>query len=811
MLLPANRFGNKTNNTIQQNIKAELVHLLYTQAKYAIMGSLIVATCFVYGLHYAEPNQILFLWYLGIIIIAALRYGLVRLYFLKNPSPAPEKAGFWKFIFILMALGAGLIWSIAGTWLVPKNPLYQIFLAYSLAGITAGAIPYFSGSRLACAAFTLPVLLPFSIWLFYQGNTPYILLGGLTFLYIVLLLISSAKTHQAVYNAIKLKFENDTLVKNLFSAKKEMEIINQELRNEISERKLIEKLLRDSEEQYSLVTNALPVLISYVDLQLHYRFNNKAHEEWFGRPLNQITGKPLKDVLDKTAFSIFSEYYKELPTKKQITYESLMSFKKNDERYVSVTLIPYVKNKEMRGFFSLINDISPRINYLATHDSLTDLPNRGLFNTRFIHALKNATSQKSKLALLFIDLDHFKNINDTLGHSTGDQLLVKVVSKIKNYLRDNDTFARIGGDEFAVILEQITTDELLSLTDKLHNAFTQPFYIDGHDIFTTISAGISLYPDDGNDIQLLLKNADLALYRAKEKGRNTFEFYTAELNEKITRRLKIETGLHDALANKELTLYYQPIIDLAHHKINSVEALLRWNNSELGFVTPNEFIPIAEETNLILPINEWVFKTACAQHYIWQTDSVSFPIPKITINLSAKQFKERNFVEKLIAILDQTGTNGKNITLELTESLIMQDVEHSAHVIKKFKDLGITISIDDFGTGYSSLSYLRRFPIDIIKIDRSFITDLATVSGDGAIVRAIIIMAHSLNMTVVAEGVETLQQYNCLKEMHCDQIQGFIISPPLPIERIEAIFKNENFVKERLKAVKTKSNLEITI
>ncbi len=808
MSSPTTLTTNPTNETLEINIRAELVHLLYSQAKFAIIGSCVVATLFVYGLHFAEPNKMLFLWYLGLLSVALLRYSMVRLYLLKNPSP--EQATLWKAIFVSTALIAGLVWSCAGLWLVPKNPLYQAFLAFSLAGIAGGAVAYFSGSRLACAAFILPVLLPFSLWLFYQRSEPYDLLGYLVLFYTALLLISSARTHRTVYNAVKLKFENDDLLQNLVGAKKELEIVNQELRNEISERKLIEKLLRDSEEQYSLVTNALPVLISYVDSQLYYRFNNKAHEEWFGKSLNQITSKPIKDVLDPTAFSIFSEYYKELLTKKQITYESLMQFKKGDERYVSVTLIPYVKSKEMRGFFSLISDISPRINYLATHDSLTDLPNRGLFNTRFTHALKNANPKKSKLALLFIDLDHFKNINDTLGHSTGDHLLVKVVGKIKSFLRDEDTFARIGGDEFAVILENIGTDELLALTDKIHSAFTEPFHIDGHDIFTSISVGISISPDDGDDIQLLLKNADLALYRAKEKGRNSFEFYTTELNEKVNKRLKIETELHNALTNKEFQLYYQPLIDLNKRKITGVEALLRWKSPVLGFVGPDEFIPIAEETSLIVPISEWVLNTACTQNYLWQQNLTSLSCPRVSINLSARQFREKNLVGKITEILQRSGAQGQNLTLELTESLIMQDVEHSAHAIAQLKDLGVAISIDDFGTGYSSLSYLRRFPIDIIKIDRSFITDIGPDSGDGAIVKAIIIMAHSLKMKVVAEGVETLKQYTYLKMIDCDEIQGFIIAPPLPVERIETILRSDVFVDEQLAAVKSKSILEIS-
>ncbi len=799
---------NQTGESLHLKVKAELVHLLYTQAKPAITGSLLIATLFTYALHFAEPNRVLFIWYLSFLSCAILRYAVIKFYFWKNPFP--EEAGTWKVIFLLMTLLAGLLWALAGTLLVPQNVLYQMLLASSLAGVAGGAVPYFSGSRLVCIFFVLSVLLPFAGWLLLQRSGPYRLLGYFVFFYMASLFISSFKTHRVVCNAIQLKFENDTLVQNLLSTKKEIEIVNQELRNEISERKIIEKLLRDSEEQYRLVTNALPVLISYIDQNLFYRFNNKAHEEWFGKPLHQITGKPMKDILDQTSFAIFSEYYRELLNKKQITYESMMQFKKEDERYVSVTLIPYLKNQEIRGFFSLISDISPRINYLATHDSLTDLPNRGLFNSRFDNALKNATRKKSRLGLLFIDVDHFKNINDTLGHSAGDQLLIKVVRKIKTFLRDDDTFARIGGDEFAIILENINTDGLLKVTERIHNTFEEPFHIEGHEVFTTISIGISIYPDDGEDLQLLLKNADLALYRAKEKGRNMFEFYTAELNEKINRRLTLETELHDALANKEFQLYYQPIINLAQDRISGLEALLRWRNSNLGFVAPDEFIPIAEETNLIVPISEWVLKTACSQNFVWSQQAKIAASPRVSINVSARQFKEKTLVTKIKTALEQTGTPGEQLTLEITERLIMQDVDRSTHLIHELKNLGVTISIDDFGTGYSSLSYLRRFPIDIIKIDRSFINELAVNAGDSAIVSAIIIMAHSLNMKVVAEGVETLHQYEGLKALHCDEIQGFIISPPQPAERIESILQNADFVKEQVSAAKRKSELEVT-
>jgi diguanylate cyclase (GGDEF)-like protein/PAS domain S-box-containing protein len=722
-----------------------------------------------------------------------------------------EKIVAWKAIFIFMTICAGLAWSFAGTLLMPAIPIYQVFVACILSGVASGAVPYFSGSRLACAAFVIPTLVPFSIWLLLQNIKPYDLLGYITLFFIVLLMISSFRTHSAVYHAIRLKFENTKLLQNLFNAKKEMEVINQELRSEIHERTLVEKLLRDSEEQYSLVTNALPVLISYIDLELHYRFNNKAYEEWFGKPLAQITGKPIKEILDPSAFSIFNDYFKELHLKGQITYESIMHFKNNDERYVSVTLIAHRTGNAMQGFFSLISDITPRINYLATHDSLTDLPNRGLLNSRFTHALRRAQQKKTKVALIFVDIDHFKNVNDTFGHDAGDQLLIRVVNTIKNSLHDLDTLARIGGDEFAILIEDISADELLSLSEMLHKNFRDPFRINGQDIFTSVSMGISLYPDDGQDIQILFKNADLALYRAKERGRNTFEFYTAELNEKITKKLTIGNCLHDALENKEFEVYYQPITHIKNCKIIGLEALIRWRSKKLGAVPPSEFIPVAEETGLIVPIGEWVLNAACTQNYLWQKNFYLPADSRISINLSARQFRNKNLVEIIAAVLEKTGLQGKFLTLELTESLIMQDMEYSSIVINTLKEMNIAISIDDFGTGYSSLSYLRRFPIDIIKIDRSFIMDVATNSEDAAIVRAIIIMAHSLKMKVVAEGVETIAQYNFLKNVECDEVQGYIISYPRPAAKIEALLQNPYWVEQQLEYARLQSTTELIV
>lgn len=770
-------------------IEGELVNLLYTQARPGILSSLFVAAFTVVVLYRVIPNPILFGWFGFMLCVTAFRLSMVKMYFLKQPGL--EKREPWRNLFILMTGSAGIAWSLAGTLLIPEDGSYQMFIACMYAGVSGGGVPFFAASRLACAAFVVPMLIPFAIWLFAQGDSPHQALGVFTVLYLAMLIYSSFRTHSAVYNAIKLKFENLGLVNSLSKTKQKMEMINSELQAEINERKVAEKLLRESEEQYRLVTDALPVLISYIDTQLTYCFNNKAHEIWFGKPQSEITGKSVKQIIDSTAYAIFNENYEKLiALKKQITYETIMHFRDDEERYVSVTLIPHIQENELHGLFSLVSDMTPRINYLATHDALTDLPNRSLFTARFSQALKRAHRHLNRVALLFLDLDHFKNINDTLGHDVGDHLLIKVAERIRCDLREFDTLARLGGDEFIIILEDVTTESITLVANKICQAFSYPFKLEGRDVYITTSIGISVYPEDGRDMQVLLKSADMAIYRAKERGRNTFEFYTDELNQKILKKLTIETNLRSALEKQEFLLYYQPIIDTVKNSICGLESLIRWKHPTMGLISPNDFIPIAEEAGLIVPIGEWILRTACLQNFTWKRDSVVPASMRISINISARQFKEKNISDVFNSILDEIGLSGENFTLELTETLIMQDIEHSVRVIKSLKNLGFAISIDDFGTGYSSLNYLRRFPIDFLKIDRSFIMDVTVNADDAAIVNAIIAMAHSLKMTVIAEGVETIEQYEFLKARHCDEIQGFLFSKPLPAEDIPSFVKN---------------------
>ncbi|MEO8400652.1 MAG: EAL domain-containing protein [Gammaproteobacteria bacterium] len=778
------------NINSRQTISAELVHLLYSQANPAIMGSLLVATCLLYALYNVVSNQVVMSWYGLMLAISLARISIVKLY-LKNPPTSLEDTKFWRRLFIAMAACAGASWSLATILLILAGTEDQIFIACAFASVSAGAVPFYAGNRAACAVFITPILLPFSVWLLIQPNSSHPILGLLALLYLGLLLISSLRTHKVIYNAVKLKFENQELVNNLSAAKKSM-------LEEINERELAEKLLKESEEQYRLVTDALPVLIAYIDNTLHFRYNNKVYESWYQKPLTEITGKSIKEIVGDNAFVTFNEnYQKVLATNKQVTFETILHMNNENERYASVTLIPHMRNGKLDGIFSLMGDMTPRINYLATHDSLTDLPNRSLFNARFSHSLERAHAYQKKIALFFLDLDHFKNINDTLGHDLGDQLLIKVTERIKKHLRDEDTLARLGGDEFTILLYDVSPEEIIVIAKRVCDAFSLPFHLGAHEVFITTSIGISIYPDDGSDMQILLKNADIAIYRAKEQGRNTFVFYTAEMNNNIIRKSSIEMCLRSALEKKELSILYQPIINVLENTVSSFEGLLRWNHPAFGLVKPIEFIPIAEESGLIVPIGEWVFRQACFECLaLLKMKNVPEKM-RFSINISARQFREQNLVDSFIDILKETGLSAESLTLELTESLIMHDICHSLKIIQEFKNLGMAISIDDFGTGYSSLNYLRRFPIDIIKIDRSFITDLTKNPEDASIVKAIIAMAHSLKMKVVAEGVETLEQYDFLAEWQCDELQGHLISLPLAFVDIDTFLQNPIVTAQR--------------
>lgn len=427
--------------------------------------------------------------------------------------------------------------------------------------------------------------------------------------------------------------------------------------------------------------------------------------------------------------------------------------------------------------------IEETLQYQASHDPLTDLPNRNLFNEHLSLALANAQRNGTLMAVIFLDLDSFKNINDSLGHSIGDLVLQHFAQRLNGCLRTGDTVARWGGDEFIILLPYINqAEETEKLAQRILDAIRQPFNVGDRQLYIKSSLGIAFYPQDGQDEETLIKNADAALYRAKEQGRSQYQFYSSTLTAKASELLKLEHLLHEALEQRELFLCYQPQIDVTTGKIFGMEALLRWHNRELGLISPGKFIPLAEETGLIVPIGEWVLKTACQHNKAWQKAGI--PPLQIAVNLSARQFQQRNLVDLISGVLAQTQLDPQWLELEVTESILMQDVNFARQALQKLKEMGVHISLDDFGTGYSSLSYLKKFPFHTIKIDRSFVRDLQDNPEDTAIIAAVIALGKGLNLKVIAEGVETEAQVELLKRLQCVQMQGYWFSKPIRAEEV---------------------------
>ena len=475
----------------------------------------------------------------------------------------------------------------------------------------------------------------------------------------------------------------------------------------------------------------------------------------------------------------------------------LRNYRKDGSMYWSELNIAPVRNDAGTvthhiGVHSDITDAKTHQDELArqaNHDSLTGLPNRNLLWDRIDRACVRTQRYGDFAAVAFLDLDNFKVVNDSLGHSLGDHLLRAVAARLESSLRATDTVARLGGDEFVLVFcdhkgEQSVSGEL----QRIVESFSQPFSVDGRDVFITASVGVALFPQDAKDPESLMKSAELAMYRAKESGRNAYQLYTAEMQTRVNERLALESKLRRALERGEFSLHYQPLVDLRSNRVFGCEALLRWNQPDLGMVGPAQFIPLAEETGLIVPIGEWVLRTACRQSKAWQ--DAGLPAVSMAVNISARQFREKNLLQVVTKILGETGLDPTQLEFEVTESMIMHDAQNAIADLQAFRDMGVKLSVDDFGTGYSSLSYLKRFPVDRLKIDQSFVRDITTDADDAAIAQAVITLAHTMNLRVIAEGVETLEQLAFLRRNQCDEIQGYLFGKPMPADEFGKLLES---------------------
>jgi diguanylate cyclase (GGDEF)-like protein/PAS domain S-box-containing protein len=565
------------------------------------------------------------------------------------------------------------------------------------------------------------------------------------------------------------------------------------------ERAANEEALFEEKERAEITLNSIGDAVMSTDVWGSVTYLNAVAEKLTGWKCDEAVGQPLEEVfriVDASTHEPVPNPMKLAIAQNQtvgLTPNCLLVRRDGVEAAIEDSAAPiHDRRGTVTGAVMVFHDVttaralSLRMAYLAQHDSLTDLPNRVTLADRLNQAIASARRRGRKLALLFLDLDRFKNINDSLGHTIGDRLLQSVAQRLVRCVRCTDTVSRQGGDEFVILLSDVTHAQDAAVSaEKILTALRLPHSIDEHDLHVTVSIGISTYPDDGTDAEMLLKHADFAMYHAKDNGRNSYQFFKAEMNTRAVERQSLEDGLRNALDDRAFELHYQPKINLTTGAMIGVEALIRWRHPRRGLVSPAQFIPVAEDSALIVPIGRWVLREACRQSRAWQ-DAGLPPLP-IAINISAVELRTKDFVAGVRAILTETGLNAQCLELELTETFLMQDDDSTATVLRALKDLGVLLALDDFGTGYSSLSYLQRFPIDALKIDRSFVRDLTTDPGDAGIVSAVIGMGESLNMRVVAEGVETREQLAFLRAHGCPEGQGYYFGRPVGAEKFAKV------------------------
>jgi diguanylate cyclase len=578
----------------------------------------------------------------------------------------------------------------------------------------------------------------------------------------------------------------------------------------------VEDRLRESEQLHRYIVNSSPDLVYMLDRNGCFSFLNDRVETLLGFRKEELLGKHFSVLICEEDMTEARHLFNERRTGDRASQNVELRLRSRRARHLSrpfethavwmelSAMGMYADAKErtrdsFRGTFGTARDISARkeaeqvINFQAYHDLLTHLPNRALLKDRLNLAIAQGRRNKRRLAVMFLDLDRFKLVNDTLGHTMGDRLLKAVANRLLACLRSGDTLSRHGGDEFTLLLPEVRTrDDVAVIATKILDKLAAPFVIDGHELFVGASIGVALYPDAGDTVETLIQSADIAMYHVKGRGKNGFQFFSDEMNSKFSTRLSMERELRNALAQNELRVYYQPQVDIADGCIIGVEALVRWQHPRHGLIGPADFLPVADETGLIIAVDEWVQAHAFAEVADWRRSGLANL--RLSVNMTSQQLSSEPFLERFLASLDASGLAPESLKIEITENTIMQDMELIVPKLKSLRARGVRIAIDDFGTGYSSLSYLKHFPVNTLKIDRSFVADIRADAGDTSIINAIVAMARGLKLDLIAEGVETRSQLKYLRAQGCREVQGYIFSRPVPGVDLRDLLRRNPFI-----------------
>jgi diguanylate cyclase (GGDEF)-like protein len=825
--------GGILHRDVDDLILAGQVKFLYQQLRPALYASLAVATLLVVTLWTLLPPISLLIWFFLLASVTVARFVLQTKYMRCQPEPREIKR--WRYYFLLGSLCAGFVWSAAPYMLMPPASLgHQMLVLFILGGVMVAATQSLSATITPFVVFSLPIMISSASWLFQQHTPIHLSMGFLMIFFSIALLFFSRYFNKTLTELLNLRSEENELIEQLQREVEQRKHTEAEMvrHNRILEmlakqepletildaiNRTIEELCPDALSSILLLDDSGKHLLATSAPSLPKAFSQAIHGVAIGPKAGSCGTAVHRNemvIVEDIAHDPLWSDYRDLALEHGL--RACWSMPIRDGQGTILGTFALYHREPCRPDDAEIELIQATANFagiaierkraedklqrLAHEDALTSLPNRALLMDRLEQSIAQAKRLGQQFALLFVDLDHFKTINDTLGHEAGDRVLVEVARRLKKCVREMDTVSRLGGDEFMIILTDVhETRDVVKVAEKILKNLSQPFDLNGNEYFIGGSIGISLYPADGTDVDTLIRHADAAMYRAKDEGREGYQFYTTDIGIRVRERLKVEKNLQRAIRNGEFILHYQPIIDLQSGHIDALEALIRWQHPKKGLLTASQFMPLAEKTNLILPIGELALRKACFQHKAWQDAGLAdFHVcVNLTVNISALQLRKKNLPKIVASILRESGLDPGQLELELTENATREPSRENIAILGELKDLGVRISIDDFGTGVSSLNYLKHFPIDAIKIDRSLIQKLPGAQEDMGIVKAVIDMAHSMNIKVIAEGVETPEQFASLRQFGFDEAQGYLFSHPLSPEDAGAFlrkYKNHSFL-----------------